>query len=399
MKHCSIKVPTPQPAPRGRFGITLCVGIGALLVPMMAAAVLDCTIANEPVNPANGHTTQGKSGLMRCVDRDSGRLQREEEWRNGASVGLRRYYDNGVLSQEFSVNERGNRQGRFREFAPSGQVLRDRTYDNGSVTGLARQFHGNGRLSRVSFHTPSRGELAFAEFTSHGQLGGLHCASEPRLAPDVDDGRLCGFNGASQVELFRENQKPWARMTLDHGRRVHQEQLYDNGAVQQRIQRDGGRRIGQRFSPQGVKLREERFLETDQGSVPETARIYAESGALQEEKRWTDGKLVSEQSYYLNGQMKQQTTHDTAHGQALRRVRQYHDNGRLAADGQYLGVSRYRQLPVGSHQRFDEHGQIRSESIHDDWGRLTRERSWDAAGALVRDDEVFEDGSRKAFAR
>jgi hypothetical protein len=30
---------------------------------------------------------------------------------------------------------------------------------------------------------------------------------------------------------------------------------------------------------------------------------------------------------------------------------------------------------------------------------VTRERSWDEDGKLERDDEVFEDGSRKAYAR
>jgi hypothetical protein len=30
---------------------------------------------------------------------------------------------------------------------------------------------------------------------------------------------------------------------------------------------------------------------------------------------------------------------------------------------------------------------------------LTRERSWDDSGQLQRDDEVFEDGSRKAYSK
>ena len=36
---------------------------------------------------------------------------------------------------------------------------------------------------------------------------------------------------------------------------------------------------------------------------------------------------------------------------------------------------------------------------HNERGRVTRERAFDAGGTLVRDDEVFEDGSRKAFGR
>jgi hypothetical protein len=35
----------------------------------------------------------------------------------------------------------------------------------------------------------------------------------------------------------------------------------------------------------------------------------------------------------------------------------------------------------------------------DDRGRVSREREFDAGGQLVRDDEPFEDSSRKAYRR
>jgi len=41
---------------------------------------------------------------------------------------------------------------------------------------------------------------------------------------------------------------------------------------------------------------------------------------------------------------------------------------------------------------------LRAERFHDELGRITRERAFDV-GVLVRDDEVFEDGSRKAYGR
>jgi len=40
-----------------------------------------------------------------------------------------------------------------------------------------------------------------------------------------------------------------------------------------------------------------------------------------------------------------------------------------------------------------------AESTFDARGRVTRERTWGDDGLLQRDDEVFEDGSRKAYAR
>ena len=56
-------------------------------------------------------------------------------------------------------------------------------------------------------------------------------------------------------------------------------------------------------------------------------------------------------------------------------------------------------MAMGTHQRFGERGSLVAETVYDDKGRATRERAWDDAGKLLRDDEVFEDGSRKAYAK
>ncbi len=39
------------------------------------------------------------------------------------------------------------------------------------------------------------------------------------------------------------------------------------------------------------------------------------------------------------------------------------------------------------------------ENTYNDKGNIQRERAWDVGGQLLRDDAVFEDGSRKAFAK
>ena len=75
---------------------------------LVGIAVQDCELNGTSVNPANGSTTEGKTGIMRCKDRDSGLLVREQELRVGAFVGLVRHFKDGVLSKEFSVNAKGN---------------------------------------------------------------------------------------------------------------------------------------------------------------------------------------------------------------------------------------------------------------------------------------------------
>ena len=69
--------------------------------------------------------------------------------------------------------------------------------------------------------------------------------------------------------------------------------------------------------------------------------------------------------------------------------------GQRAPQGRYQVMSRARQIPVGTHQRFSEKETLLAESTFDAKGRVTRERAWDENGELQRDDEVFEDGSKK----
>ncbi|MEO6856481.1 MAG: hypothetical protein ABI410_22895, partial [Rhodoferax sp.] len=95
----------------------------ALLCVGAAHAIQDCELNGESVNPNNGNTTAGKTGLMRCKDRDSGQLAREQELQNGRFMGLDRYYQKGKLQRERNVNERGNNHGLMRDFAPDGTVL------------------------------------------------------------------------------------------------------------------------------------------------------------------------------------------------------------------------------------------------------------------------------------
>ena len=80
-------------------------------------------------------------------------------------------------------------------------------------------------------------------------------------------------------------------------------------------------------------------------------------------------------------------------------ITEFHDNGQRAAVGRYLASDRFSQIPIGAHQRFSDTGALIAESIYDSKGRITRERTWDPSGKLERDDEEFEDGSRRAFAK
>ncbi|MET0544529.1 MAG: hypothetical protein ABWZ88_22540 [Variovorax sp.] len=374
-----------------------------ILATVVAHAVQDCELNGQHVNPANGNTTAGKTGLMRCKDRDSGELQREQELKNGVFMGVVRYYDKGQLRKEHSVNERGNMDGRAREFSPSGQVLREGTYDNGRERGLTRAFHPDGRLMLAIFYADPGGERASAEFNAQGQLSSLRCGDQPLLAPAVDDARLCGFAGGkpSDVDLFDSKGRLRSRTQWVAGKRVRSESLHDNGKIAVLETIAGNQRTEQRFSGEGIKRTDAVWLITERGGrIKQVEQNFSEAGTLVREQRWSPtGEAVSDKSFYLNGQPREQSTWSGEGDSRTIEITAFYDNGQRASLGRYSATPRGRQLPTGTHQRFDDKGVLVAESVYDAKGRVTRERVWDDAGKLQRDDEVFEDGSRKAFAK
>ncbi len=380
-------------------------GVAAALLalwPLAAQAVQDCELNGQHVNPANGHTTAGKTGLMRCKDRDSGELMREQQLQNGAFMGLVRFYERGKLVKEHSVNARGNMDGPAREFSPAtGRVLREAVYDDGHESGLSRSFHPGGQLRRATFYAEP-GERAYAELTERGQLSALRCGDKPLLAPVVDDARLCGFVGStpSQVELFDAKGILRTRLAYLAGKRQRSEELYDNGKPAMQDEISGTQRTERRWSSEGIKRREIVYLLLERGAIKRREQEFSEKGTLVRDQRWSAaGEPLSDESYYLNGQPRSKAVYGEGNEARTVEITEFHDNGQRAAQGRFAVVSRFRQIPIGLHQRFGDNGTLRAESSYDDKGRVTRERSWDTDGKLERDDEVFEDGSRKAYAR
>ncbi len=376
-------------------------------------AVQVCEIDGQSVNPSNGNTTAGKTGLMRCRDADDGRLLREQELRNGVFMGVVRYYREGILQREYQVNERGNRDGLSREFAataasPNPLVL-EQTLRNGTAVGLARTWHVNGRLKRVSFHDDDGRELAQAAFTAQGQLSELQCAPRPLLAPAADDAGLCGHQNdkPTTVTLHADDGSVRSRLTHERGERRKRETLWENGQVREQQETGPAGGSERSFSADGVKRRELQWVALADGTrtrrVTTLEQEFHESGKLVRERRWRpadrSADLQLEQTWYLNGQPKDKLEYLSVDSQPARRETRYQDNGRVAFEGMWLLKGRYETQASGIHKQFDDTGRLRRERHHDARGRINREREFDEAGGVTRDDDVFEDGSRKAVGR
>lgn len=376
----------------------LAAGLGLLLCGS-AWAVQDCDLNGEFISPIGGDSLQGRTGTIRCRERGTGLPTREQEMQDGKFIGRVRYFSESKLSREHVLNERGNLQGRAREFAPSGQVLRDAVYDDGRQIGLARNFYANGQLQRASFGS-AKGEIASAEFNARGELRRLQCADQPVLAPAVDDARLCGFAGKpSQVDFYSDTGALRARGTYATGKRVRYETLQENGHVSQQEELGPTRRVERSFDTAGTKRRELVWSIADGKAVREREQEFAPTGVMVRERRWTHGELSGETTFFLNGQRRSVAQYNPVGNARVLETREFHDNGALAAESRYIDTGRYAPIPTGTHRRFDTQGRLKSESVYDTRGRLSHARTYDDAGRLVRDDEVAEDGSRRATAR
>ncbi len=208
----------------------------ALTSPALAAQ--DCDIDGVHVNPDNGSTTQGKTGLMRCRDRDSGQPLRDQELRNGDYVGLVRSYDKGAVQREYHVNQQGNREGQSREFFPDGHLALEETYRDGKLIGSSRAWHKNGAVKRVVARSDDGRQEAKIEFNDNGQLKELKCVEQPLLGKDIDDGRYCGHGSRTPLmhELFSDKGVLRGRITVLDGRTVKHETLWDNGAPKEQLE-------------------------------------------------------------------------------------------------------------------------------------------------------------------
>lgn len=189
--------------------------IATLSISTGAEAIIRCEMNGKPVNSNNGAETAGLTGLLRCREEDTGRLQREQELRDGKYLGVERFFDReGKLTRERSVNERGNSQGPVREFWPNGQVKLEEVAENGETRGVVRTFAQSGKPQRVSF-VQDRQTVFSLEYNEQGQINRLQC---PATSVMAEDRKPCGFEGRADTVLFGNKGEKSGQRTFDKGR-------------------------------------------------------------------------------------------------------------------------------------------------------------------------------------
>ena len=385
-----------RPRHRRRMSVQRWLCLAALLAGNTHAAQ-DCEIQGVAVNPIMSSTLLGKTGLMRCTDRDSGRLEREQDVSHGRMVGQVRLYQDDQLVKEYGQNDRGNLHGRLREFTTGGRVQRDALYDNGVVVGIARTYHPNGQLQRGSVMNAAGNEIAAVEFTTQGLMSDLVCGEKPLLSPLVDDNKACGFvGGPSTVEFYFEGGALRQRARFQAGRRIQLDTLRGDGKLLQQEEATATSRIERTFSPTGTKRREMLWSLSGSTAQREKEQEFNPAGKLFRERRWKAGELASETLYYPNGQLRRKAEYASGPSKVLQ-VNEYYDNGVLSAESTFANTTRYALTPVGTHRKFDATGKLRSETVYDERGKIVRDRTFDEGGQALRDDPGPKEGPRRSI--
>ena len=124
-------------------------------------------------------------------------------------------------------------------------------------------------------------------------------------------------------------------------------------------------------------------------------REFSDTGTRLSEVSWHEGARASEARWYQNGQPRERITWVLEGNRRVGQAEHFNDAGVRT----FSGSRDERGRPLGVHRNYDARGILRLEQTFDDSGRPNRRREFDESGRLSADDEVFADGSRKAFTK
>lgn len=372
-----------------------------------AYAVQDCEFNGQHINTNNGAETAGKTGMVRCKDRDTGKTEREYELRDGKSIGLSRYFRDGKIYKEFTMTANGPHEGLEREWAANGQLVMEFTNVNGNARGLRRQWFDDGKPRKLEWITENEREGAAVEYHASGQLASLRCGPKPLLAPYVDDAKLCGFGAASSVNTYSYKGELRKTSVMLGGVEQKATSFYAPGKPELEEELQGTQKRETYYADDGGKRREKLWDVSARTALLLRDAEFHASGTLVRERVYAvaeangrkRSRLASESNFYLNGQPKSKDVYTLDGNTELRDTQHFNDQGKLSRQGRYAIDGRYSERPVGVHQVWFANGKLEEEVTYDAKGNLARQKVWDETGKLLSDDALFEDGSRKAYAK
>lgn len=318
-----------------------------------------CVLNGEEVNPDNGSTTAGKTGVLTCY-RDDGSLWYEQALKDGEHLGLDRFHDEDGSVRERSVNAQGNTEGLAREWYPGGQLKVEGEYRNATPVGEHRAFHPDGSRKSVRIYVKDERSAGLSiEWDAVGKLRELRCAAQSLSKLDVE---LCGHGQARTVELHDQRGQLSERRTLQGGRVSRSEHFDREGKLRGSVDFQAEGRVERELHPNGELARE----------------LVVEGGYRTQERTW-----------YMNGALKSQITREPVERNARSIVESYADTGLLAQRETSIDGQPQKR------ERFDAAARLAEDWEYAPEGHVARHRKFDANGTVVLDEAFYPDGSRK----
>lgn len=324
------------------------------------ASARHCELNGVEVNPDNGSTTAGKSGLMRCL-REDGSLWYEQQLKDGEHLGLDRWHDEDGGVRERSVNAQGNSEGRAREWWPGGQLREDGEYRNADAVGLHQAWHRNGQLSALRVYPEAGKPAALSmEWDDAGRLRELRCAPVS-LAPA--DRVPCGHAGRVDTDLHDQRGRVRETRLIEAGE-LRRSQHYADGALAATVEYTAKGRIETHFHANG---------EASQRDVVE------------------DGYRVLREQWYMNGAPKSTITAEAKERDARVVSESFRDDGSRSDRVVEIGERTLKR------ERYDADGKLAEDWEHAPEGHVARHRKYAPDGRIVLDEALYPDGSRKVL--
>lgn len=338
--------------------------IRVILLLMCSTTAVDarrCELNGVDVNPDNGSTTAGQSGLMRCF-RDDGKLWYEQQLQDGEHLGLDRFHDEDGSVREREVNAQGNSEGRAREWWPGGQLRKDGEYRNAQAIGQHQTWHPSGQLQSLRVYPEAGAQAALTmEWDEAGRLRELRCAPQS-LAPA--DRQPCGHSGRTTTVLHDARGRVREHQVIERGVVLRSEHYGAQGELAASVEYTAKGRIETEFHANG---------EQAQRDVVE------------------DGYRVLREAWYMNGTRKLRVQAEPIDRNPRLVTESFRDDGSLAERLAERGnITQKRET-------FDAKGHLAEDWEHAPEGYVARHRKYAPDGTLLLDEQLYPDGSRKVL--
>jgi antitoxin component YwqK of YwqJK toxin-antitoxin module len=363
--------------------------VGMTLV--SAGAVADtCTLNGKPVQLDDGATTAGKTGIVIC-QRD-GKLWRKFEYKNGKKMGYTYFAQSDGSTEEFSTNEKGNKNGPQKNHAKNGKLILSCQYDNGDYVGLFQSFYENGKPKIHAWY--EKGEtspLMEIEYNKDGALTSVSCGKKAFSDIDRD---ICGFNSPHAVTLVETDGKTEKR-------------IYHGGRLSESTESSkAGKVLVRSEYKDGLQYR----------------KSFFENGSPESETTLKDSRKLSEISFYMNGNRKSEVTYKHGPDKTTLEIQEYSNAGKLLHKGGGIDLGDDQNRPIGPQEDYFESGVLKATDNYNDVGErdgeqkaynekgvlrelkvyqkdvLKHGRFYDDSGKLKSDREYYPDGSYKELA-